>query len=212
MEDKVVRLIKDKPLFIPRVLINNYKKLGITEEELVIIIVLLSYEENTDYDPERLSNEVNSDKHDIMRIINSLCDKNILSVEIEKNNRKTREYISLDLLYEKLFNMVIGTKEEKEIDNSIFSVFENELGRPLSPMEYEMIKEWINSDNSTEMISLALREAVMNGVSNFNYIDKILSTWKKKGYKNKQDVMKDKEKYQEKREKVDVFDTDWLND
>ena len=31
MEDKVVRLIKDKPLFIPRVLINNYKKLGITE-------------------------------------------------------------------------------------------------------------------------------------------------------------------------------------
>ena len=80
-------------------------------------------------------------------------------------------------------------------------------------MEYEKIKEWITSGNSSELISCALREAVMNGISNFNYIDRILDSWKKKGYKNREDILKDKEKYQSKKSnKIDVFDTDWLND
>ena len=36
---------------------------------------------------------------------------------------------------------------------------------------------------------------------------------KKKGYKNKEDILKDKEKYRgKKEEKTTVFDTDWLNE
>ena len=72
-------------------------------------------------------------------------------------------------------------------------------------MEYEKIKEWITSGISNELIILALKEAVLNGVGNLNYIDKILVTWKKKGYKNKKDIDKDKEMYQEKKEKNDIF-------
>ena len=210
--DNVINIMKDRPLFIPRILINHYKELGISDEELIVIIVIMSYGDKVLYDPEAFAKEINGNKKSIMMIIDNLCDKNILSLVIEKNNKKTYEYISLDLLYEKLFNMVIDKSDDSEIDNSVFSVFENELGKMLSPMEYEKIKEWITNGNSNEMIICALREAVLNGVSNLNYIDTILNTWKKKGYKCKNDVMKDKENYRGKKDKVEVFDTDWLNE
>lgn len=214
MDEKVKKIIKDKPIFIPRILIKNYKKLNISSDELVIIMLLLSMEEKVIYNPEELANEINADKHDIMKIINSLITKNIISLEIEKVDKKACEYISLDLLYEKLFNLIISPNEKlKEIDVSIFDTFEEELGRTLSPMEYEQIKEWVNSGNSEEMITNALREAVLNGVSNLRYIDGILNEWKKKGYKTKADIAKDREMYRAKKNaKVSVYDTDWLND
>ena len=114
----------------------------------------------------------------------------------------------------KLFNIVANDdkSEKEEIDNSIFSVFEKELGRTLSPMEFEQIKEWITSGNSNELIICALREAVLNGVGNLRYIDSILNDWRKKGYRKQEDVKKDREIYRSKKSKVEVFDTDWLND
>ena len=37
------------------------------------------------------------------------------------------------------------------------------FGRPLSPIELEMIGQWLNTDHySPELIRLALREAVLN--------------------------------------------------
>lgn len=210
--NNVINLIKEKPLFIPRILFSNYQKLGITDEELIVIVIIMNYGDKVVYDPELFAKEINGNKRNIMKLIDTLCDKNILSLVIEKNNKKTYEYITLDLLYEKLGNIAIGCEEEKEIDNSIFSVFENELGRTLSPMEYEKIKEWITSGNSNEMISLALREAVMNGVNNLNYIDSILNSWRKKGYKNKSDILKEKENFRTKKSEKQIFDTDWLNE
>ena len=210
--NNIINLIKDRPLYIPRLLLSNYKSLGISDEELIIIMVIMNYGDKVIYDPELFAKDLNGDKRNIMKNIDSLCDKNILSLIIEKNNRKSYEYISLDSLYEKLLNIVIDKKEDEVIDNSIFTIFENELGKLLSPMEIEKIKEWINSGNSTEMITLALKEAVLNGVNNLNYIDSILNSWNKKGYKNKSDILKEKENYPPKKEKIDIFDTDWLNE
>ena len=102
MEEKMINLIKDKPLIIPRLLISNYHKLGITDEELVVLILLMSYDDNIDYNPDKFAKEIDNTKHNVMKIINSLCDKNIVSLVIEKNNRKTYEYLSLNSLYEKL--------------------------------------------------------------------------------------------------------------
>ena len=210
--DNLLNLMKEKPLFIPSILLKNYKALGISDEELIIVIILMNYSGKVTYDPELFAREINGKKKDVMVLIDSLCNKNIISLIIEKNNRKTEEYLSLDSLYEKLFNIVTSKEDEEVIDDSIFSIFESELGRTLSPMEYEKIKEWITSGNNPELITLALKEAVLNGVNNLNYIDSILNAWNKKGYKNKSDVLKEKENYRTKKEKITVFDTDWLND
>ena len=207
----MINLVKERPIFIPKILLHNYKKLGITDEELIVIMVVMNYGDKVIYDPELFASDIDCDKKKIMMIIDSLCDKNILSLIIEKNNKKAYEYISLDILYEKLFNIAMGNEEKQESDDSIFSTFESELGRTLSPMEYEKIKEWITSGNSNEIIVLALKEAVLNGVNNLNYIDRILDSWRKKGYKNERDILKEKENYRTKKEKVQVYDTDWLN-
>lgn len=212
MDEKVISILKDKPVVIPRILLNNYKKLDISDSELIVIMVLLSFGDKITYNPEEFAKEINGDKHQVMNVINNLIHKNIISLEIERVNKKANEYLSLDLLYDKLFNLIIDKKEEKEIDVSIFDTFEKELGRTLSPMEYGQIQEWITSGNSQEMITYALREAVLNGVSNLRYIDSILNDWKKKGYKNKNDVLKDREMYRNKKNKVSVYDTDWLNE
>ena len=212
MNNKIINILKDRPLYIPRLLLNNYKNLGISSEELIIIMVVMDYGDKVLYDPELFAKDINGNKHEVMKIINSLFDKNIFTLVFEKSNRKTVEYISLDSLYDKLFNIVLDKKEEVEIDNSIFSIFEGELGRMLSPMEYEKVKEWITSGNSTELIICALNEAVLKGVSNFNYIDSILNNWRKKGYKSKNDIMKEKEEYRSKKKNTVVFDTDWLNE
>ena len=154
------------------------------------------------------------DKHRVMMNISNLMSKNILSLEMVKNGRKMEEYISLSLLYDKLVNIVIDISEEDsvKIDNSIFTVFENELGKLLSPMQMETIKEWVTTYKNEELIVMALKEAVMNGAYHFNYIDSILNEWNKKGYKNKEDVLKDKCNYRKKKNVEPIFDTDWLND
>ena len=214
MDDKIIDLLKLRPIVIPRILLNNYRLFNITDSEFIVIMVLLSYGDKITYNPEEFAREVRMSKHEVMSIIDSLCDKNIISLVVEKVNKKTYEYLSMELLYQKLFNIVANDdkSEKEEIDNSIFSVFEKELGRTLSPMEFEQIKEWITSGNSNELIVCALREAVLNGAGNLRYIDSILNDWRKKGYRKQEDVKKDREIYRSKKSKVEVFDTDWLND
>jgi DNA replication protein len=63
---------------------------------------------------------------------------------------------------------------------SIFSAFEAEFARPLSPLEYETIVDWLDRDRyPEELILLALKEAVFAGKVYFKYIDRILLEWEK---------------------------------
>lgn len=214
MDENIINTLKQRPIVIPRLLFNNYKKLNILEEELIILIYIMDQGDKVIYNPEIFVNELGFDKYKAMELINNLVEKNIISITVEKNEKnKSEEYINIDLLYNKLFNNIIDIKEQ-EIDNSnIFSKFESEFGRPISPMEYEIIKGWINDKFSEEIITEALKEAVYNNVNNLRYIDKILYEWKKKGYKNKEDVVRSKINYnKEKKEKLEVFDYNWLDD
>ena len=64
-----------------------------------------------------------------------------------------------------------------------------------------------------ELIILALREAIYNGVNNFRYIERIINEWNKKGIKTKEDVEKNKQEFKNKnKKKQELFDYDWLND
>ena len=212
MNNNLLNLLQDKPIVIPRILFNNYRKLNITEEELVILMLIISLGNKIEYNLDIFVNELSMDKHKVMMLISNLTDKNILSLDIIKCGRKTEEYISLDLLYDKLLNIVIDNNEDDvKINDSIFSVFEEELGRLLSPMEIEQIKEWVCTYKNEELIKAALKETVLNGVNNLRYIDSILNDWNKKGYKTKEDIIKDKENYRKKKKNIEIIDIDWLN-
>lgn len=215
MDNNILKILQDSPVIVPRILLNNYRKLNINEEELVVIMLIISLGSTIEYNPDVFVRELGMDKQEVMSIISRLIGKNILSIEIVKNGRKSEEYLSLSLLYDKLLNIVKDVSEEDKvkINSSIFNVFEEELGRLLSPMEIEKIKEWVNTYKNDDLIVSALNEAVLNGVSNLRYIDAILNEWSKKGYKNKEDILKDKSNYRKKKSNAIIdTDMDWLND
>jgi DNA replication protein len=61
---------------------------------------------------------------------------------------------------------------------NLFSVFEQEFGRPLTSMELETINGWLDKDNyDKDLVLYALRESVFAGKLHFRYIDRILLDW-----------------------------------
>ena len=214
MDNKLLELLQEKPIVVPKIIFNKYKKLNITEEELILLIYMINVGNKVTYNPELFSNELDINKYKVMELINSLFEKQIINIIVEKNQyNKTEEYIVFDLLYNKLIKEIIGVEEKtEEVGNDIFTIFEQELGRTISPMEYDMIKTWV-TDYNKEIVVEALKEAVYNGVNSFRYIDKILSEWNKKGLKTKDDVIKDKNNYRnKKKENVDYFEYNWLEE
>lgn len=62
--------------------------------------------------------------------------------------------------------------------NDLYSIFEREFARPLTPMELETITGWLEQDGyKEELILAALKEAVFTGKLYFRYIDRILLEW-----------------------------------
>ena len=168
MINKVINLLKDKPLIIPSILMNKYRSLNITDKEFVVLIYLINY--NGSFNPKLISKEINFDLKEFMEVIGSLTDKGLIKIEIV-NNKVKDEIINLEPLYQKIGFIIIN--DEKENTSDVYSVIEKEFGRTLSPMEYEIIKVWLQ-DFEEQLILLAVREATFNGVSNLRYIDKIL--------------------------------------
>jgi DNA replication protein len=152
--------------------------------------------------------DLNLDSSKVLEVINSLNEKNYISIEMKKNNGVIEEYISTDLFYNKISSMLMeNVSSEKETD--LYSVFEKEFGRTLSPTEFTSINNWLENGISEEMIKEALKEAILSGVHNIRYIDTILFNWTKKGYKKPEDV---KRKKDDTEEIIEVYDYDWLNE
>lgn len=207
MLEKVVNLMRNQPFSIPFILLQNYRNLNITDSELIVLIYLINY--NYSFNPKQISKDLNFDLGELMDLINSLIEKGIIKIEVI--NKKVREeIINLDELYNKLGFIIINDDVES-CESNLFTIFEKEFGRTLSPLDYEIIKDW-QTEFSEELILLALKEAVFNGVNNLRYIDKIIREWNKKGIKTEEDVINDRKKFQTKKSNKELFDYDWLNE
>ncbi|MBP2078299.1 DnaD domain-containing protein [Oceanobacillus polygoni] len=172
-------------LQIPIELLSKYKQLGLNEKEVMLVLQLLRYLQirNEFPTPYELSQHVTMDEQECANLLRKLVQKNLLSIEKKENeNKQLSEAYSLDPLWEKLFiEEEIEIQEEQTI-GTIFIVFEQEFGRPLSPFEIETINTWIDEDEiAPALIKAGLRESVLMGKLNFKYIDRILREWKKKG-------------------------------
>ncbi len=217
MEDKLKDIVKSGNIVIPLYLFRNYKKLKLELNEFIFLMYLYSKGNNIPLNPKLFSEEFGISEKDIMILIDSLSTKHVLEDKVVKNDKNiSEEVICLDLFYEKygllLLDDVNSSKESNKSD--IFDFIQKEFGRTLAPTEYEVIKAWIDDGNSEEVIKEAVKEAIINGVSNLRYIDKILLEWRKKGIKTASDVEKNRKSYRKKEEENDdkIFDYDWMDD
>ena len=217
MNEVVINLLKESPIVIPKILFKYYKKLNITEEELLILIILINKGEKTVYNPNLFTEELDMDKYTAMQLLNDLAEKKIIEIKLETNKQgKKEEYISIEQLYNKLYANILGNtevEEENTINEDIYLKFETELGRTISPYEIELINKWLSNGTSEEIIEEALKEAVYSNVRNFKYIDRIIDNWQAKGIKTKKDVVKDKKNYRTKQTRTEpIYDYNWLEE
>lgn len=211
MNNKIIELLKLKSFIVPSYLIKNYKSLGLSSDNVIIMIYLLNQSNPIICDYNRFALELNMELKEVMSIINELSEKSILTIDVKKNaSSKLEEYINLELFYDKVFLQLIDVNDEKK-DSNIYTSFEEELGRSLSPIEYELINGWLECGYKEEIILAALKEAVFNGVNNFRYIDRILFEWNKKGVDSLEKIEKNRKKFK-KDNKVEVPDYDWLSE
>ena len=214
MSEKLINYLKEKPIIIPRVLLTNYSKLNITAEELIILIYLMDKGNNIIYDINLFVKELSFTKRKVIELINNLVEKNILNITINKNSDNvSEEYLNLDMLYRKITNIILDKVLPSSTNNEdLFTIFEKEFGRTISPTEYEKINSWLNEDIDKTLIVEALKEAVYNSTTSLRYIETILYSWKKKGIKTKEDVNKERIRYKKsKNEVIEVPDFDWVN-
>lgn len=217
MKNKVlVDIVKSKNVVIPLYLYKLKDKLDLSMDEFMLMMYLYNEGELVLFDLNRITEELGLKLNDLMNMIGILNGKGLIELKVITNDKNVmEEYISLDNFYNKISLLLMDNSDAKAEDNSnVFSMIEQEFGKTLSPIEYEIIKAWLESNKSVELISCALKESVMNGVRNLRYMDKILYEWEKKGIKTKADVdnhMNNRRKKEESK-KVDVFDYDWLGE
>ena len=103
------------------------------------------------------------------RVVENSVTNNYSTIDSNVSNVTEAEIVSDE--------MVTNQKEMNiETLQSVCKVLEKEFGRPITPIETEIIKTW---DYSIEIIKLAIAESISNGIFYIKYIDKILYHWKK---------------------------------
>ncbi len=212
--NKLLHVIKDGNIVVPLYLLKRRKELKITLEEFLFLMYLYNKGNKLIFNPNLFKEDLNMELVDVMKLISALTDKDLITVDVEVNDKGIREeYINLDNFYNKVNLIMLEDANNKEMDSDIFSFVENEFSRTLSPSEFEFIKAWLENGNSEEFIKEAVKEASINGVSNLRYVDKILYEWNKKGFKTLEDIQKNKKEFREKKkENVEIFEYDWLDE
>lgn len=200
----------NKNLIIPDYIIKYYSKLNLEGLSFILMIYFINQKENITFNINKISKDLNLEQSVVLGLINELNEKNYISIEMIKKNGIIEEFISVELFYNKICSLLIESKDENE-NNDIYSMFEQEFGRVLSPMEYQTINGWLENKIPVDLITAALKESVLSGVNNLRYIDKILFEWNKKGYKKVEDI-KQKKDNKDDDYIEEIFDYDWIND
>lgn len=179
---------------------NIVKALGnidITLDEFLMVLYFLNV--SFVLDIESIKDRLGFDEEKAVNVFSSLINKKYIEMVVSNVNGNVVEQINLDPLFDRL----VLNKKTSDDSSDIYALFESELGRTLSSFEYDMINGWINKGVSEEMIRDALKEAILNNVRNFRYIDKIIYDWSRNGVKKR---------FKEESMNLDMFDYDWTSD
>ncbi|NLB48463.1 MAG: DnaD domain protein [Erysipelotrichia bacterium] len=202
-------------------LLENYKKLKITEKQLVIILMIdhLLSQGNPFITADLLSLKMSLDIKVIDSLIADLLTKGLL----EYMTRSGKTVTTLNPLKEKLyreFQLSISkenaVKNNKKINtklNNIFQTFQKKLGRSLSPLEVSRIREWVALGHSDEVIISALKEALSKGKKSLRSVDKVLLSWAKRDEIEAEGKTAIKDDWSDNLEEIiRIAKTPWLDD
>ena len=153
-------------------IMEHYEWFGFTAQEgLVVLMIEYLNSNQIPITPVLLQKKTGLDQNELDRSLSVLCAKKYLELKAGRS--------SLSFSLEGLYSAETA-KSQKAMDQSVFELFEGEFGRPLSSTEMMTLQEWISQYDNSVLVR-ALKEASIYQKMNFNYIQRILSEWKKNG-------------------------------
>ena len=198
------------------ILVDNYKKLGLNENELSIILVTNSLiQKGVDFiTPDIIALKMTLDFQEIDTCFTNLIKKDILTLECSE-----KLHISIEPLKKKLIS-IFYDEIKKETSNptnkeqdDIFVLFETEFGRALSQFEVNTIKDWFEQGNTAATIKEALNVATLAKVKTIRYIDKVLLEWKRREDLAKNGISPLSEKWRKNLEEtMEIAKINWMED
>ena len=201
-------------------LLEYYKKLKINENELATILMIdhLLGQKNTLITPDLLSLKMNLSQKELDKILVSLIDRNLIVYDIGKKIK-----ISLKPLHKKLYDTFqVALAKEQEISadeaksaslKNIYEVFEKQLKRPLTPLEFSLIGEWVNDGFDDETIIKALNDCLAKGKKTLKSVDRLLVQWKIRDDMEKEGISNVKEAWDDDIQKtLEIAKAKWIDD
>ncbi|KAF0426758.1 DnaD domain protein [Pediococcus acidilactici] len=190
MQDVLLKLLQDGDTSIPNFLLDNYAKMGMTNDEFLLYLQIKKEQARGNGFPpmDKLAASLGINSQTLFATIQSLQDKKMLEIKQRRDGQgQLTDFYDFSLFYQKLIALldgkaakVVETKSQADTNN-IYDQIQVEFGRALSPIEIETITQWINNDHfAPDLIRLALKEAVLNQAYNLKYMDRILLNWQQR--------------------------------
>lgn len=217
---ELINVFKDGNIVIPVYFLKKIKEFKLEMDEFIFLMYLYNLGNKFVFNPSKFSSDLEIDLGKVMEYVDTLTNKKFIRVEVLKNDKGLmEEVVILDDFYSKLSLMFMDSanKSSKSEDSNIFEIIEKEFGRTLSPIEYEIIKAWLDNNMDEDLIKEAIKEATFNGVSNLRYIDKILYEWGKKGITTVKAVEENRKQRNKKKDEdsdvdLDMVDWNWFDE
>lgn len=162
-------------------LLNNYKRLKISEKEVVVLLLINNLLNNGNelITADLLSLKMNLSSDEIDEIMCSLVEKNYLSfVSVDKDENKLQTSLeNLNrILYRELTKTILGNEFIKSAEDNkkveqLYEMFSLALKRNLAPLELAKIDDWLKEGYSCEEVSYGLKKAQQDKKLTFRNIE-----------------------------------------
>ena len=202
----IKKLIEEEIIDFNKMLLKNYKKIGLTELEAFLLMELFNQKKagDTFISPSKLVKKITVSQEKLLQTLEALITKKYLTIRLVKQeNDKDTEDFSLDNTVYKLIQVyrtlikheVIDTdKTYDSLEAEIVDLLEQQFQKQLKPLEIELIQKWINEDDySVDDIKAATLDAIKANKTSISYVDGVLlkrSKNKKKAPKKQYDTEK----------------------
>ena len=206
---------KSGNLVLPSALLFQYKDIFKRADDFLIwqFIYLQNTTKMDDLAPSQIASALNKTVAEVNRSISDLTAQGLLdmkTIELGSEIEVVFDASPVLALLDKLVSEPKQVPEKQDVNpvKELVEEFERELGRMLSPFELEDLQKTIREDKTDpDLVRAALREAVFNGKTNWNYINAILRNWRREGITTMRQVEERRKEYENSKVgKVNVSD------
>ena len=207
---------KSGNLVLPSALLFHYKDIFKSSDDFLIwqFIYLQNTTKMDDLAPSQIATALDKTVAEVNRSISDLTAQGLLDMKTIELGNEIEVIFDASPVLARLDELLAEPKantQDKTSSNPVKDLvedFERELGRMLSPFELEDLQKTIREDKTDpDLVRAALREAVFNGKTNWNYINAILRNWRREGITTMRQVEERRKEHEDsKAGKVSVSD------